>query len=485
MNRAITLCTLCAILLLAPGKAEAQLLKKLGKAVNEVSNVLGNKNNKNGNSKTREKESSDDSENNYETGNDSNGDEWVFVSSYANKLKKGLLVSKTYDAEKYFKGYDITPATKTIYHDGYTAKPIVGPFSDGMAIARSGQQHFFINASGEKIMPEIQFVMADHDNTERWPRFEKGRFLAMTAEGPVIFDKQGKVVKRFGKGYTAASGFKNGTGMLLKYLPQERIKGLRNKEMVFIDTEGNTIGKGIVGNYSNGTISLLNELKDGRRACILYNQASDEERIGFLDESNNVVIPGQFVRAHDFHEGLAAVQQKDESGSLKWGFIDTQGKLVIGLNYSKEPTDFYGGRALIESKDGKKAVIDKNGNITGRWDDVTPFTVDGYAITTEKDNCDGITRSVMLSVDSSGKKYSYFNPKDTYIGKYLVTDEPGILYCPIHLHPDMYEMVKLPSLESTFEMIRYPFSPEGLTVVPDGVINDKGVYVVIFKENEF
>ena len=94
MNRAITLCTLCAILLLAPGKAEAQLLKKLGKAVNEVSNVLGNKNNKNGNSKTREKESSDDSENNYETGNDSNGDEWVFVSSYANKLKKGLLVSK-------------------------------------------------------------------------------------------------------------------------------------------------------------------------------------------------------------------------------------------------------------------------------------------------------------------------------------------------------------------------------------------------------
>ncbi|MDE6382177.1 MAG: hypothetical protein K2L57_04840 [Muribaculaceae bacterium] len=46
-------------------------------------------------------------------------------------------------------------------------------------------------------------------------------------------------------------------------------------------------------------------------------------------------------------------------------------------------------------------------------------------------------------------------------------------------------MVTLPDLEIPFTMLRYPFGDDGVTVVRDGIINDKGEYVAIFKQNEF
>lgn len=471
-------------MLLTPDKAEAQLLKKLGKAVNEVSNVIGNKNDKKGSKKQKSGtvqgagiQQTDTEVYGGETENNQEEDDMGYVSGYAGKLKKGNLISRRYNAEKYFTGYKVTPSTKTIYHDGHISSLTVAPFHDGMAIARIGSMYYFITAAGEKIKPELQFDMADFSKPEIWPHFENGRFLAKTDDGAVIFDKQGKVVKRLGKDYTASTGFKSGIGILIK----------DHSEMTLVNTEGNVVGK-ITGSFygfgTNGT-PFLNELRDGRRACILYNDDAKSDRIGFLDESNKIIIPGKYIRAHDFHDGLAAVQIKDEAGELKWGFIDRQGKTAIDFKFSKEPTDFYGGRASVFSKEGKRAIIDKTGNITSKWDHVSPFTSDGYAIMTEREE-GALVHHVILSVDESGNKYAYFNPYTTYTSDdCLLTDEPGVIYCPITFNPSYYEMVTLPSLESTFELIRYPFSAEGLTSVPDGVINDKGEYVVIFKENEF
>lgn len=97
MKRIITLCSLCAIMLLTPDKAEAQFLKKLGKAVNEVSNAIG-KNDKKSSRKQKESTSrrsdsgsADSDMNSSETGNQSYGDEYVYVSIYEGKLKKGIL----------------------------------------------------------------------------------------------------------------------------------------------------------------------------------------------------------------------------------------------------------------------------------------------------------------------------------------------------------------------------------------------------------
>ncbi|MDE6393001.1 MAG: hypothetical protein K2L59_07020 [Muribaculaceae bacterium] len=176
MKKKITLCTLCAVMLLSPCTAEAQFLKKLGKAVNEVSNAIG-KNDKKSSRKQKEStarrsdsESADSDMNSSETGNQSYGDEYVYVS---------------------------------IYED------------------------YFLTSSGEKIKPEKQFVTGIYSQDEAWPRFDNGRFMAKTEDDrAAIFDKQGKIVNNFGKGYSMAVGFKDGIGILVRTLNVALSKGM-------------------------------------------------------------------------------------------------------------------------------------------------------------------------------------------------------------------------------------------------------------------
>ncbi|MDE5645544.1 MAG: hypothetical protein K2I45_07885, partial [Muribaculaceae bacterium] len=133
-----------------------------------------------------------------------------------------------------------------------------------------------------------------------------------------------------------------------------------------------------------------------------------------------------------------------------------------------------------------RAILDKNGNVTSKWDKmVTDFTPDGYAMLSDKEGS-GIVHPVILSIDESGNKYSFYNPSTIYVSaECIVTDKPGVLYSAIGFSPKYYDMVTLPDLEIPFTMLRYPFGDDGVTVVRDGIINDKGEYVAIFKQNEF
>ncbi len=47
-------------------------------------------------------------------------------------------------------------------------------------------------------------------------------------------------------------------------------------------------------------------------------------KYGYINCAGNMTITPQFDLAHEFHEGLAAVEIND-----KWGFIDKTGKIVI------------------------------------------------------------------------------------------------------------------------------------------------------------
>jgi hypothetical protein len=48
-------------------------------------------------------------------------------------------------------------------------------------------------------------------------------------------------------------------------------------------------------------------------------------RYGFIDKTGTMVLPPRYLRALEFSEGLAPVQDLDQ----KWGFIDTTGRMAI------------------------------------------------------------------------------------------------------------------------------------------------------------
>lgn len=78
---------------------------------------------------------------------------------------------------------------------------------------------------------------------------------------------------------------------------------------------------------------------------------------GYVDEYDNEVIECKYLRASDFHDGLAAVSEDLE----KFGYIDHQGNWVI------EPIldsagDFKDGKAKVRVGTDHY-IIDKEGNI--------------------------------------------------------------------------------------------------------------------------
>ena len=81
-----------------------------------------------------------------------------------------------------------------------------------------------------------------------------------------------------------------------------------------------------------------------------------DDKCGYIDENNNIVIDLKYELAMSFYEGLAVV-----SLNGKVGFIDHKGKEVIPFIYDAA-THFEDGEAKVK-KDGKWGTIDKENNV--------------------------------------------------------------------------------------------------------------------------
>lgn len=80
---------------------------------------------------------------------------------------------------------------------------------------------------------------------------------------------------------------------------------------------------------------------------------------GFVDSQCNIVIPLIYYDAKDFTCGLASVQSND---TLKWGYINGKGDLVIDFKFD-EASQFYDDGVAIVCDGGKEMVIDLTGRI--------------------------------------------------------------------------------------------------------------------------
>jgi WG containing repeat len=82
---------------------------------------------------------------------------------------------------------------------------------------------------------------------------------------------------------------------------------------------------------------------------------------------NGTTLPTPaFDEIYRFSEGLAVVGKKNQFGEVKYGYINTDGKLVIPLLYSIKPSEFSGGYAKVVPKDKSEfeyAFINKKGEI--------------------------------------------------------------------------------------------------------------------------
>ncbi|MBC7552418.1 MAG: WG repeat-containing protein [Taibaiella sp.] len=198
------------------------------------------------------------------------------------------------------------------------------PFKEGLAPVEKKDRYGYINKSGNEVIP---FRFNDAEN------FIDGLAIVEIRDKWGFIDKQGDVV--IPCKFDMVAPFIDGVAFVEL-----------NGETKFIDKTGKFVDAPGDDVYYDGLTMDISE---------------DGEKVGFKDRDGKQVVPQIYDAAMDFSEGMAAVCIDG-----KWGYINTEGTLVVPCIYDDYIDDFCDGLVLVELKDDF-GYIDKNG--VQYWED--------------------------------------------------------------------------------------------------------------------
>ena len=258
-----------------------------------------------------------------------------------------------------------------------------GYFSEGLAIVKKGDKCGFIDKSGDVVIP------FDYDgNNNMYGKFVSGHFLILENKQMHVIDRKGTIVFSIGSYKLVTSDFlSDGLAITRADNTLEIIDTNWHKQktyncnMLLFDyskTDSSyiiqTVGKGnkkrkringnkimvpvtrygvmdINGHYlTTKKYDAIGRLSENRATARINN------KMGFMNEKAEIIIPIRYWDVGSFSEGLAMVAKKG-----KCGFIDTTGSTVIPLEYDNARS-FNEGLAAVK-KNGKWGFIDKSGNM--------------------------------------------------------------------------------------------------------------------------
>ena len=247
----------------------------------------------------------------------------------------------------------------------------VGRFSEGLVSVKKGDQWKVLDSLGKEV---INFTSLNI-SVDSVGMFTDGMCVYKSNGFAGYIDKKGKVVIPADQ-YINALNFYQGAARVVD--PNRKI-GLINKKGNFIlepstydviwdfDEEG--IAK-VIRKYATKNYELINikgalvtkgqlykEIGPFREGLARVKQKG---QYGFLDTEGNLVIDFQYFDATDFSDGIAAVKKQKEH----WTYIDTKGEKIIDQKFPVAKP-FQNGLALVQTITGKRSsrkIIDKLGN---------------------------------------------------------------------------------------------------------------------------
>jgi hypothetical protein len=291
-------------------------------------------------------------------------EQWGFIDTQDNTIipfqyqqayhfREGLAAVQTKDGKWGYidtKGNQIIPPQ---YEDANS-------FSEGLAAVRIGGKTGYIDKKGNQVVSPKYGRAHRFSNglAEVWTSFSGD---LSTKFG--FIDTRGQEVIPLGK-YSTIEGFSEG-------LARVSIKNYQNYyQEIYIDTQDNQV---IIPPYGyNVLLGIGNPsyFKEGLTAIYVGSYLSSM-KMGFMDKRGRIVIPVQYDEVKSFNEGLAAVKIGDS-----WGFIDKSGNQVIYCIFD-EVGNFSSGLASVKVA-WKYGFIDKTGKmvIPPQWeiDNIYPFS---------------------------------------------------------------------------------------------------------------
>jgi hypothetical protein len=242
----------------------------------------------------------------------------------------------------------------------------VARFPGGMIQVRFGTNSSFVDRSGNVLFRwdnQKKHVSRFHDGVCLVRYFGDGRNVSpWTSENSALTDRA-DYVDETGKqlnddGFTATCNFSEGRGIVA-----------RENRYGYIDRDGKLLtpvmfleANPFAGGYAqvrteSGVLSWI----DAKGASVTEPKFSEEGtvrmRIKPFDEPWSWASPPSFYNDTRFTEGLCRVKL-----SGKWGFVDTQCRIVVKPEFFKA-ANFSCGLAAVAGCDGKWGFIDKSGRV--------------------------------------------------------------------------------------------------------------------------
>lgn len=253
-------------------------------------------------------------------------------------------------------------------------------FSCGLAFAKKNGKYGFVDSNGD---PVIDFKFDDAwyfqnslakveindkwgliDTTGNWrikPKFEE--IDDLSADGKLLYrvNINGKV------------GIIDESGKFIIDPLYNKIIWNENEKIYCVSYSENNEVKDFID-------SLLND--------------DDEVKWGLIDKNGGWILKAEDSQIKgdriEYSEGLAAIKIDD-----KWGYIDTQGRVVIDPDF-EQADNFEEGLAIVR-KDGKYRVIDRTGNFISKskFENISSHIKNGYIRVSELLNDNKIKSGVI------------------------------------------------------------------------------------------
>ncbi len=310
--------------------------------------------------------------------------------------------------------------------------------------------------------------------------------------------------------YSTIIPYDNGTYFAIKELNKQK-----GKESVYLDENLNVIYKikpEHVKAIKETRINMLNSEEYNRRIFgsinngLIKHYNPVNKKFGFINTEGKLIIPNKYIAVGDFSEGLAFFQNEDKL----YGFINTKGETVISAKYSRQPYSFFNDRARVLSKDGYWGFIDSKDQlvIDAKYKYATNFYKNHALV--RKDQFSSI-----LLIDNTGSVIQAFD-KDLKIE----FQEQANIHQTLGLHAEYFTHIN-PILKQLVDfkkgIFKYKNNKSGLVdingnvildfkykslkdynnglvlaIITDenskekhGLINDKGEFIVEVKQSKF
>ncbi|MCK4666245.1 WG repeat-containing protein, partial [Candidatus Dependentiae bacterium] len=238
-------------------------------------------------------------------------------------------------------------------------------FSDGVAkVEINFNTTGFINTEGKVMFKSRRKNLGQYFGEGLLP-FSRIGFSKENKSG--YLDKKGKIAIK--PQFSSASGFREGLASVSITKDGKNIVGYIDKtgKFVFepkvIYSTKSVIEQKVI--YSTGYFY-------NGRALVKIGYHRDSLKIGYIDKTGKMVIESRFHDQKNFWNGYALVSEIID-GEIRWGFINPSGEYQIPPQFL-EAKSFSDGVACVKLENGKYGGIDSSGNfvIEPKYD--SPFS---------------------------------------------------------------------------------------------------------------